>query len=69
MAEVALDLAGQLVSVIAASSADRRGIKAGDQVSVIVKSTEVMLAKESHRPSDPLLQRGHDGRGEPIRTD
>jgi molybdopterin-binding protein len=46
MAEVVLEIAGQeIVSVITASSADRLGLKTGDSVSAIVKSTEVMIAK------------------------
>lgn len=46
MAEVVLEVAGQeIVSVITAGSADRLGLKAGDSVSAIIKSTEVMIAK------------------------
>ena len=46
MAEVVLDVAGnELVSVITKGSVDRLGLKAGDQVTAIVKSTEVMIGK------------------------
>ncbi len=48
MAEVVVTLDGgqELVSVITASSAERLGLKAGKQVTVVIKSTEVMLAAE-----------------------
>jgi len=46
MAEVVLEIAGQeIVSVITAGSADKLGLKVGDAVSAIIKSTEVMVAK------------------------
>ena len=47
MAEVTVELAGgqQMVSAITRSSAERLNLKAGDQVTVIIKSTEVMLGK------------------------
>jgi len=46
MAEVIVEIGGQeLVSVITASSADRLGLKVGDQVAAVVKATEVMIAK------------------------
>jgi molybdopterin-binding protein len=46
MAEVVMSIGGQeLVSVITASSADRLGLKVGDQVAAVVKATEVMIAK------------------------
>jgi molybdopterin-binding protein len=45
MAEVTVTLAGgqDIISVITAASAQRLGIAVGQQVTVIVKSTEVML--------------------------
>jgi molybdopterin-binding protein len=46
MAEVTVDIGGQeIVSVITRGSAERLGLKAGDAVTVIIKSTEVMLGK------------------------
>ncbi len=47
MAEVVIDLGAgqQLVSIITRSSAEGLGLKEGDTVSAIVKSTEVMVAK------------------------
>ncbi len=46
MAEVVVDFAGQdMVSEITKSSAERLALKAGDAVTVIIKSTEVMLGK------------------------
>ena len=46
MAEVVVDVAGQeVVAAITRSSVERLGIKQGDQVSAIIKATEVMIAK------------------------
>lgn len=46
MAEVTVDIGGQLiVSVITRGSAERLKLAVGDPVTVIVKSTEVMLGK------------------------
>ena len=46
MAEIVVEIGGQeLVSVITASSADRLGLKAGDQVAAVIKATEVMISK------------------------
>lgn len=47
MAEVTIDLgAGQrLVSMITRASAEHLGLREGDEVTAIVKSTEVMVAK------------------------
>ncbi len=46
MAEVTVDVAGQeIVSAITRSSAERLGLTPGDTVTVIVKATEVLLAK------------------------
>jgi molybdopterin-binding protein len=47
MAEVTVEIAGgqELVSVITRASAERLQLQAGDQVTVIIKSTEVMLGK------------------------
>ncbi len=36
----------ELVSVITRSSAEAMGLKAGDQVHVVIKATEVMIAKD-----------------------
>ena len=46
MAEVTVDVGGQaVISVITRGSAERMDLKAGDAVTVVIKSTEVMLAK------------------------
>jgi molybdopterin-binding protein len=46
MAEIVVDVAGhQVVSVITRHSAEALDIKAGDNVTAIIKSTEVMLEK------------------------
>jgi molybdate transport system regulatory protein len=47
MAEVVVDLGGgqQMVSVITKGSVDRLGLATGDPVTLIIKSTEVMLGK------------------------
>ena len=46
MAEVAVDVAGQeLVAAITRSSAERLALQEGDAVTVVIKATEVMLAK------------------------
>ena len=46
MAEVVLDVAGhEVVSVITRHSVENLDIKAGDEVTVVIKSTEVMLSK------------------------
>ncbi len=47
MAEVTVQIAGgqELVSVITRGSAERLNLQAGDQITVIIKSTEVMLGK------------------------
>jgi len=46
MAEITLDVAGnEVVSVITRSSAERLNLQAGDSVTVIIKSTEVMVGK------------------------
>jgi molybdopterin-binding protein len=47
MAEVTVEIANgqELVSVITRASAERLQLQAGDQVTVIIKSTEVMLGK------------------------
>jgi len=47
MAEVTVDVGGQeLVSVITRKSAETMGLKDGDAIVVVIKSTEVMLATE-----------------------
>lgn len=47
MAEVTVEIVGgqELVSVITRTSAEQLQLQAGDQVTVIIKSTEVMLGK------------------------
>lgn len=46
MAEVVVDVAGrEIVSEITKASAERLGLKAGDSVTAIIKSTEVMIGK------------------------
>jgi molybdopterin-binding protein len=46
MAEVILEVAGQeMVSEISKGSAERLALEAGDAVTVIIKSTEVMIGK------------------------
>ncbi len=46
MAEVTVDVGGQeLTSVITRTSAERLNLQPGDAVTVIIKSTEVMLGK------------------------
>jgi molybdopterin-binding protein len=46
MAEVVLDVAGdELVAVITKGSVDRLGLKAGDQVTAIIKATEILVGK------------------------
>ncbi|HZC79835.1 MAG TPA: molybdopterin-binding protein, partial [Ktedonobacterales bacterium] len=47
MAEVTVQIAGgqELVSVITRASAEHLQLQAGDQVTVIIKSTEVLLGK------------------------
>ena len=47
MAEITVEIAGghELVSVITRASAERLGLKAGDQATAIIKSTEGVLGK------------------------
>ena len=46
MAEVVVDVSGQdVVSAITRSSAERLNLQSGDAVTVVIKSTEVMIAK------------------------
>jgi molybdopterin-binding protein len=47
MAEITVELANgeELVSVITRTSAEHLSLQVGDQVTVIIKSTEVMLGK------------------------
>lgn len=46
MAEVTVDVGGQeIVSAITRGSVERLGIQAGDEVTVIIKATEVLLGK------------------------
>ncbi len=47
MSEVTVDVGGQeIVAVITRGSVERMGIQPGDSVTVIIKSTEVMLGKD-----------------------
>jgi len=47
MAEVVVDVdPSQIVSAITNASVERLALKAGDKVTVIIKSTEVMIGKE-----------------------
>ncbi len=46
MAEVVIDIGGQeIVSGITKGSVERLQLKSGDQITVIIKATEVMLGK------------------------
>lgn len=46
MAEVTVDVGGNdLVAAITRASVERLGIAEGDEVTVVIKATEVMLAK------------------------
>ena len=46
MAEVVIDVNGmEVVSAITRSSAESMGLKEGDQVTAIIKSTEVIVGK------------------------
>ena len=46
MAEVVVSVGeNEIVSVITRTSAEELGLKEGDEVTVIIKSTEVMLAR------------------------
>jgi molybdopterin-binding protein len=50
MAEVTVAIGDQqLVSVITRGSAERLGLRVGDAVLAVIKSTEVMIGKESSR--------------------
>jgi molybdopterin-binding protein len=47
MAEIVIAIGElNLVSVITRDSAERMGLKPGDRVTAVIKSTEVMVAKE-----------------------
>jgi len=49
MAEVHVRIADQeLVSLITRSSAERLGLRVGDEVFAVIKSTEVMIGKEGY---------------------
>lgn len=46
MAEVIVEVSGlEVVSLISRTSAEQLGLKPGDKVTAIIKSTEVMVAK------------------------
>lgn len=47
MAEVTVDVNGQeLVSVVTRKSAEGLGLKEGDTITVVIKATEVLLARD-----------------------
>jgi molybdopterin-binding protein len=47
MAEITIDVNGQeLVSVITRKSSESLGLKEGDTITVVIKATEVLLARE-----------------------
>jgi molybdopterin-binding protein len=47
MAEVVIDIGGPtVVAVITRTSAERLGLREGDQVTAIIKSTEIIVGKE-----------------------
>jgi molybdopterin-binding protein len=47
MAEVRLDVGGQeLVAIITRASAERLGVRTGEQVLAVIKSTEVMIGRD-----------------------
>lgn len=46
MAEVIVDVSGEeIVSAITRASAERLGLQQGDEVTVIIKSTDVLIGK------------------------
>lgn len=46
MAEVVVDVGGhEIVAAITGTSAERLGLKVGDEVTAIIKATEVMVGK------------------------
>lgn len=46
MAEVVVDIGGQeVVAAITRSSAERLGLREGEQVTAVIKATEVMIGK------------------------
>lgn len=46
MAEVVVDIGGQhIVSAITRTSAESLGLQQGDQVTVVIKSTDVLIGK------------------------
>ncbi len=47
MAEVVVQVGNlEIVSAITRTSADHMGLKVGDQVAAVIKSTEVLIAKD-----------------------
>ena len=47
MAEVVVTVGGlEVVSAITRTSAEQLGLKSGDEVTVVIKSTEVLIAKD-----------------------
>ena len=59
MAEVVVELADgqQIVSAITRTSAESLNLQAGDDVVAIIKSTEVMIAREAEEPAVPTRRR------------
>lgn len=45
LVEIELALPAKVTSVITADSIDEMGLKVGDEVSAVIKSTEVMISK------------------------
>jgi molybdopterin-binding protein len=46
MAEVVVDVSGhEIVAAITRSSVERLGVQVGDSITVVIKATEVMIAK------------------------
>jgi len=47
MAEVRLDIGGQeLVAIITRASAERLGVRVGEELLAVIKSTEVMIGRD-----------------------
>ena len=58
MAHVVVRVGENLIeSVITRNSAEELGLKKGDAVKVVVKSTEVMIAREAEQPAAPVKRR------------
>src|SRR5262249_13558606 len=56
MAEVVVTVGAlEVVSAITRTSAEQMGLKAGDQVTAIIKSTEVLIGKDYPGPGPPVF--------------